>query len=71
MKKCKICGQSIIEIGEAKLVKVTLNLRQGEDGHWLEFKSENGNESIINLENYFNKGGIIDKTILNWAKEQF
>ncbi len=56
---------------KAKLVKVTLELRQGSDGHWLSFK--NGKtEAVINIENHFPKyNGIINNTIRNWAKAQF
>lgn len=54
-----------------KLVKVTLELRQGSDGHWLSFK--NGTrEAVINIENHFPKyKGIINNTIGDWAKAQF
>jgi len=58
-------------MAEAKLKNVELELRQGEDGHWLSFKTKNGQQATINIENTFNGNIMVHKTIRRWASEQF
>ena len=48
-----------------------IELRRGEDGHWLTFKTLDGNSGVLNIENCFSVDEIIThNAIRQWAKEQ-
>jgi len=51
-----------------------LELRRGVDGHWLIFKTLNGNSVVLDIENHFpaypEDERIINNTLRRWAKEQ-
>ena len=48
-----------------------LELRRGDDGHWLAFKTLAGNSGVLNIENCFPVDErITNNAIRQWAKEQ-
>ena len=47
-----------------------IELRRGEDGHWLSFTTLMGRHSVINIENYFGENTITHANIRRWAIEQ-
>jgi len=55
---------------EIKLHK-GLSLVHKKDGIWMNFKTTTGLYASINIDNTFKGGGIINKAIRIWSKEQF
>ena len=48
-----------------------LELRRGDDGHWLAFKTLDGDSGVLNIENCFPADErITNNAIQQWAKEQ-
>ena len=49
-----------------------LELRRGDDGHWLTFKTLAGNSGVLNVENCFpeDNNSIVSSAVRQWAKEQ-
>ena len=58
---------------EMKMEKkiVTIEIKKGEDGHWLNFKDSTGKHASINIENTFPMKGITHRCIKQWAVDQF
>jgi len=70
----KIVDQYVAEHKPNQSVICTLNnleLRRGEDGHWLAFSTLDGWHGVLNIENCFPADErITNNAIRQWAKEQ-